>query len=207
MTPDSAQLASIHPCTAWQSTLRTVTDALQAFLAGRGAVSVATAQPLAAATEAVTLRSSENFICGPAASKLHAILPAARDKLAATAVRSVATRLSLAVAGDGIFELPQGCSAAAQATASIFRLQTPGLPAAATRLRALSTHNQTAPLRYAAGSFGLLTGAQYSSVRLTTSRFFCVALPSLLTRRHLRVNSCHPAATTTATRPSYRPSP
>ena len=135
-----ALLASIHPCTAWQSTLRTVADALQAFLAGRGAVSVVTAQPLAAATEAVTLRSSAYFICGPATSKLLAILPAARDELAATAIRSVATRLSLTVAGDGIFELPQGCSAAAQATASIFGLQTPGLPAAATCLRSYTQH-------------------------------------------------------------------
>ena len=117
-----AHLASIHPCTAWQSTLRTVTDALQAFLTGRGAVSVATAQPLAAAIAAVTRRSSAYFIGGLAASKLHAILPVARDELAATAVRSVPTRLSLIVAGDGIFALPPGGSAAAETTAPLFRL-------------------------------------------------------------------------------------
>ena len=57
--------------------------ALQAFLAGRGAVSVQTALPLAAAVEAVTLQGSAYFIGAPAAGRFRSVSSAARDALVA----------------------------------------------------------------------------------------------------------------------------
>ena len=156
-----AHLASLHPCAAWQTTLRVVTDALRDYLSGRGALSVSTAQPLAAIITAVMLPSSEFFIGARAADKLRTALPAARVELVAAAVkRGVQTHLRLTVAGDGVFALPQGDNAAAEAAAPTFMLQTPALAAAATSLRALSSHAGAAPLRYAAGTFNF---ANYGS--------------------------------------------